>query len=178
MNEELVIQARDCLRIHLIALRESRLMMSPNFFPTDAGEWGLQTKIGLKSVSAGTRLDPGNKNTTRFLRGFVEAGVRLVSTAAPKEDELPKDEGTNVGAELVATFVAEYDLEDGKDVPTDAANEFLRTNAVYHVWSYWREYVQSTFARALLPPFTLPMMVVTKPTVRQEVQPLAMDAKS
>lgn len=173
MNEELLTQARDCLRIHLIALRESRLTMNPDFFPTDSGEWGLQTKIGLKSVVTGSRLDPGNKNTTRFLRGFVEAGVRLISTAAPKQDELPKDDGNNVGAELVATFVAEYDLEEGKNVATDAANEFLKHNAVYHVWSYWREYVQSTFARALLPQVTLPMMVFTKPTVRQEGPPSA-----
>lgn len=177
MNEELLTQARDCLRIHVIALRDSRLTMSPDFSPTDSGEWGLQTKIGLKSVASGTRLDPGNKTTTKFVRGFVEAGVRLVSTAAPKQEEPTKEDGPNVGAELIATYVAEYDLDEGKDVATEAVNEFLKHNAVYHVWSYWREYVQSTFARALLPPVTLPMMVFTKPTSGKEGQPSAQVSK-
>jgi hypothetical protein len=178
MNEELLTQARDCLRIHVIALRDSRLALNPDFFPTDPGEWGLQTKIGLKSVSTGTRLDPGHKTTTKFVRGFVEAGVRLVSTVAPKQEEPQKEDGPNVGAELVATFVAEYDLEEGKNVATEAVNEFLKHNAVYHVWSFWREYVQSTFARALLPPVTLPMMVFTKPSPGQEAKPSAPESKS
>lgn len=163
MNQDLVTKARDCLRIHSIALRESRLTMQETFFANIAQELSLQTKIGVKNVNSGTRFDERTQKSVRFVRGYIEAGVRLiaVSAPAPKEGESVKDEASNIAAELLATYLAEYDLEEGKDVAPDAANEFLQHNAVYHVWTYWREYVQSTFARAMLPHVTLPMMVFT-----------------
>jgi len=38
-----------------------------------------------------------------------------------------------------------------------ALDEFARYNVGYHVWPYWREYVQGTCARLGIPPVPVPM---------------------
>jgi hypothetical protein len=157
MNKELVESARDCLALRLISLRDAQLKSDPAFDPTVVVELNLQTRFGLKDVQWIDKSD-GAGNSSKTVRGLVEAGVRLLFPQGQSDESGPK-----VAVEFVATYSAEYDVQPNKEVSQDAAKEFLQHNAAFHVWPYWREYVQSTFNRAALPAVTLPMMVI-KPT--------------
>jgi hypothetical protein len=169
MNEELLAAARDCLNLRLISLRESQLKLDAEFDPTIQAELALQTRIGLKSFEWVEKIAP-DSTPTKGVRGLVDAGVRLVFPQSSAEDVSPK-----VAAEFTAVFLAEYECVPDKVVSDDGAKEFLQHNAVYHVWSYWREYVQSTFNRAALPVITLPMMVI-KPSVRPAAEAIQQPA--
>jgi hypothetical protein len=60
--------------------------------------------------------------------------------------------------EVDCAFRLDYDLRPGFQ-PTDAQIEaFKDGNAIFNAWPYFREYLQSTFQRMGLPPFTLPFL--------------------
>jgi hypothetical protein len=64
---------------------------------------------------------------------------------------------------IAATFIAEYEMAEGFSPSTDDLNAFVKANAVFNCWPYWREYVHSTTARMYLPPLTLPFFRVRTP---------------
>jgi hypothetical protein len=64
---------------------------------------------------------------------------------------------------IAATFIAEYEMAEGFNPPTEDLNAFVHANAVFNCWPYWREYVHSTAARMNLPPLTLPFFRVRTP---------------
>ncbi|MCC5830871.1 MAG: hypothetical protein JJU36_15600 [Phycisphaeraceae bacterium] len=55
-----------------------------------------------------------------------------------------------------ATFQLVYQLPEIDKYGKDQLQAFAEVNAVYNVWPYWREYVQSTLARMGLPTITMP----------------------
>jgi hypothetical protein len=62
-----------------------------------------------------------------------------------------------------ATLEARYDLKPNS--PTfseDDLNDYALCYCPFHVWGYWREYVQSSLARLDLPQFTLPLFLIDK----------------
>jgi hypothetical protein len=67
---------------------------------------------------------------------------------------------------IAATFIAEYEMAEGFNPSTDDLNAFVKANAVFNCWPYWREYVHSTAARMNLPPLTLPFFRVRTPKPR------------
>lgn len=87
--------------------------------------------------------------------GF-EAGVRLVDDGDLDPDHEIDD--ASIHLEIAAEFVAHYLLRDGltEENLRPALEEFARYNVGYHVWPYWREYVQSTCARVGIPPIPIP----------------------
>jgi len=64
---------------------------------------------------------------------------------------------------IAATFIAEYEMAEGFNPSSKELNAFLKTNAVFNCWPYWREYVHSTAARMNLPPLTLPFFRIRAP---------------
>jgi hypothetical protein len=164
MDKALIASAVDCLKIRLVALRDSKLLMHPEFDPLAGGNWLIQHRIALKKVESGDRTEAGRQQAIKYVRGYIESGVRLAAPPAvpsSADDGAAQNRQPFVAAELVATFIADYECNEVGKMPTnDAVREFLQHNAVFHVWPYWREYVQSTFARAQLPQITLPMLTV------------------
>lgn len=163
MDKALIASAVDCLKIRLVALRESKLTLHQDFDPLAGGNWLIQHRIALKRIETGERNEPGDGQSIKYVRGYIESGVRLAEHV--DESSGAGDGATGkqlfIAAELVATFIADYECNEVGKMPTkEAVGEFLQHNAVFHVWPYWREYVQSTFARAQLPPITLPMLTV------------------
>jgi hypothetical protein len=57
---------------------------------------------------------------------------------------------------ISATFLGEYRTAKGFRPTTKELDAFLKANATFNCWPYWREYVQSSVARMDLPPTTLP----------------------
>ena len=94
----------------------------------------------------------GSSNKIPIVRFTFETGLRFVSQAPEADGEMVD---SVVCAEIVADVLAEYRLLD--DVAETTLEEFGARNALYHVWPYWREIVQSMAVRFRLPPFPLPM---------------------
>lgn len=73
---------------------------------------------------------------------------------------------------LKAVFESVYDLNRG--MPAEAERDldaFAVTNAVVHVWPYYRELVQSTTWRMGLPPFPLPLFRITDASPTSKPKP-------
>lgn len=64
---------------------------------------------------------------------------------------------------ITATFIAEYEMAEGFSPSSEELNAFVKANAVFNCWPYWREYVHSTAARMNLPPITMPFFRVRAP---------------
>ena len=86
------------------------------------------------------------------------AGIRLVMDDVPEGEVVETDqtvEATSTAAatpivEIVASFRAKYAA--AVQLNSDELNAFFEDNVGYHVWPYWREYVQSTCSRLGLTP--------------------------
>ncbi len=94
----------------------------------------------------------GSSDKIPVVRFTFETGLRFVSKPPEADGEV---EDSMVCAEVIADIVAEYRLRG--DVDEESLQEFGSRNALYHVWPYWREVVQSMAVRFRLPPFPLPM---------------------
>lgn len=95
-----------------------------------------------------------------FVHFYFGAGVRLVDKNALETAEADEALPDNaVYLEIESEFLARYGIELGHEEDTidHALQEFARYDVGYHVWPYWREYVQSTCARLGLPPIPIPM---------------------
>lgn len=91
----------------------------------------------------GTRLVDGN-----------DAAAAAAGPAGLGEDA--------IYVEFTAEFCAHYALRQGAD-ETElqvAFEEFAKHNVGYHVWPYWREYVQSTCGRMGIPAIPVPFLLV------------------
>lgn len=61
---------------------------------------------------------------------------------------------------IETSFEIRYRLPEGFHVDPQTLTTFAETNGVYNAWPYWREFVQSMFARMGLPPVVLPVLRV------------------
>lgn len=55
-------------------------------------------------------------------------------------------------------FEADYELLEGFTLSPDAARAFKDGNAVFNLWPYFREYLQSSLQRMGMPAFTAPFL--------------------
>lgn len=91
---------------------------------------------------------------------YFGVGVRLVDaqslTAAETGEALPDDAAY---LEIECEFCAQYRITgtaDDRELQP-ALEEFGRYNVGYHIWPYWREYLQGSCARMGIPGIPLPM---------------------
>jgi hypothetical protein len=165
MNRALLNKAVDSLAIQGVFLRsaevkckegidlpfiESELSLTPQHRGAPIG----QTKVLVVSSPSGVE--------TRTVVFYFSAGSRLVESSTfstvNSEDVGPE----SVYVEMTAEFGAQYSLRHQLDeAEFDAAmEEFGRFNVAFHVWPYWREYVQSTCCRMGIPPIPVPFFLV------------------
>ncbi len=74
---------------------------------------------------------------------------------------------------IETSFEIRYGLPEGFHVDPQTLTTFAETNGVYNAWPYWREFVQSMFARMGLPPVVLPVLRVREAmeeTAAEEVE--------
>lgn len=163
MSNELLQKAIECLSIADVYLRESSLSMLPDFDPVRGGTFSVQYRIDAKKFE---HLAFEQAPETRFVRIYVETGMRLVDSgyeqAVQENQEAAKQ---HVKAEILATFVLVYGNKCS-DISDGALEIFSKKNAPFHVWPYWREHIHNLCARAHLPIAMLPMFS-TKTTSNQ-----------
>jgi hypothetical protein len=133
----------------LLPYPEVDLDLVPQYRGTPSG------KVNILKVS-----DENSGSQRRIAVCHFEAAVRLVDNARLSDTEEVDEEAVYV--EIEADFSAHYDIHDGVEDETlrPALEEFVRYNVGYHVWPYWREYVQGSCARMGIPPIPVPMYLL------------------
>lgn len=105
----------------------------------------------------------GDKVTAKsFFLVYMTLGSRVVDESVP-EGGSDKKHTQEPLAQIEGTFVAEYLLGDDFDQSDEEAlKAFALSNASFHVWPYWREYLMSTCTRLNLPKIPLPVKQFAK----------------
>lgn len=163
MNRELIDSAARALTIEAVYLRDSRVRCRNGFLPQFIEE-ELSLVPQYKSGPTGTLIgvqanDASTDDAHRFILLAFSTAVRLVDgealTAVQAGGDLVEEAQF---LEIEADFCAQYRLKQSADVEElrPAIEEFGRYNLGYHVWPYWREFVQSTCARMGIPPIPVP----------------------
>ncbi len=160
MSNALLQKAISCLAIQDVYLRGYNLTMNPEFDPKlNAAGLGVQLRANVQSGHIVTlrRSDaPPDEISSRLLRVSVETGLRFVAATPVASEAGVTTPGDAVKAELTAHFIAEYQITC-PDLSEEARNVFAEKNAAFHVWPYWREFIESACVRARLPLVVLPM---------------------
>ncbi len=73
------------------------------------------------------------------------------------------DDNEELQAEIRSKFELSYRISGDGTFSSQELEAFGEVNAVFNAWPYWRELVQSSLARMLLPPLTLPVFRVVPP---------------
>ncbi|MGI0153615.1 hypothetical protein ACQ661_08130 [Pseudidiomarina sp. WS423] len=106
--------------------------------------------------------DSDKVTSKSFFLVYITLGSRVVDQNA-LEDEGDKKHAKEPFAQIEGTFVAEYSISDDFDKSDEEAlKAFALSNASFHVWPYWREYLMSTCTRLNLPKIPLPVKQFTK----------------
>ncbi len=164
MDRELIDSAVRALAIHAVYLRDSRVRCRDEFIPQFIEE-DVSLVPQYKSGSTGTLIslqanEVSTDNASRFILMTFSAAVRLVDDEALAGVEAADDLADAAQVlQIEAEFCVQYRLKPFADVEglRPALEEFGRYNLGYHVWPYWREFVQSTCARIGIPPIPVPM---------------------
>jgi hypothetical protein len=162
MDRELIHSAVRVLAIEAVYLKNSRVHCKEGFFPQFVEE-ELSLVPQYKSGSMGKLVTAdfaSNEVAPKLILLDYAAGVRLVdgdTLATLEQGEGPPEEAQYL--EIEAEFCAQYRLDPSADLEAHrpAIEEFGRHNLGYHVWPYWREFVQGTCARMGIPPIPVPM---------------------
>ncbi len=85
---------------------------------------------------------------------YYIVGVRQIEETDSEDSD---NEKSNVLVEIRASFSALYVSKEKLDQET--INAFSEDNVGYHVWPYWREFVQSTAARLNIPAPEIPFYI-------------------
>ena len=109
-------------------------------------------EIGFQHKSKHVDAPP---NLFRVAVSFKMTGKR------PGEDTAP--------VTVECDFEADYELLEGFTLNPDAARAFKDGNAVFNMWPYFREYLQSSIQRMGLPPLTAPFLRL-QPKPRKPVE--------
>lgn len=148
MNKELLQKAAKVLIPVGVFLRNSKVYTHPGFHP-HLEQKDLQVQYKARHLSEfKLMLDEDKENGVVAFQ--YEAGVRLVDDSVDEKDD------KFIQIEIVATFTSEYQLTEASAFEEDAMSEFLNHNVRFHVWPFWREYLQSTGTRMGLPVIPLP----------------------
>ena len=79
------------------------------------------------------------------------------------------DDDEKLQAEIRGAFELSYEIPDEESFSSEELEAFGEVNAVFNAWPYWRELVQASLARMLLPPLTLPVFRVLHAKTDDEV---------
>jgi hypothetical protein len=154
MSENLALKN---LTIQNVFVREFEQTMHENFQPAlDNTDLRVQHKRGYGDGCIVNKATPENGEDEFLIYRFkYDCAMRLV------EENSLDDDSPIVVFELKATFVADYEsaieITNQEDI-----NAFGCEYVGYHVWPYWREFVQSSLQKSGLPIVPLPAYRTSK----------------
>lgn len=139
--------AQNQLSIRQVRLRDCQIKIDEQVRPYNASE-KTKSRFGFQGVS---NLMQTTANADGMGRIWVyifnyTVGVKcseIEETDLTSDDELPEL------IEILANFEAEY--VSSEEVGEACLDEFAEGNVGYHVWPYWREFVQNSLARMQMP---------------------------
>ena len=155
MADESIQRAIEALSIVDVFPRSLSVTVSDDFDQKYGEEpVRVQWRHGLRQVTilevkSGEAADSEDIPIVHFT---FETGLRYLTGETEDQEEVSE---SIVCAEILADIRAEYRLTNSIDEPSLEA--FGSQNALFHIWPYWREIVQSLSARFRLPAFALPM---------------------
>jgi hypothetical protein len=131
--------------------------------PSELG-FQIRHEVGRDGTLIELESDEGSAKM-EALRYIVETGVRFLEEGPASEDT---DTPVSVRAEIIATWVVEYQVVRREDVDESGIAAFAENNVMYHVWPYWREFIHATCARLRLPQVVLPMFKIRHRASKKE----------
>lgn len=165
MNDETLKLAQKALKLKDIYVRETNSNLSESFFPSlsgDENEIRFQTRIGTqRHVAFEAKVnekEAAGQVPSRFVDYRVLVGARFLDSSVSDEDmeneDLPTDK---VLGEITALYSVLYELVS--EINEEALIEFGNRNAPFHLWPFWREFLQSSSGKMHLPPVVLPLFM-------------------
>lgn len=113
----------------------------------------LAQVIRVVTETQETSFTDSQANEMWGYRFVYTSGVRLILS---EEEEASKDKSYTPVVEIVGVFLAKY--LSHKQLGEEELKAFCEDSVGYHVWPYWREYVQSTCGRiGFSPAFEVPV---------------------
>jgi len=142
MNENLK-SAQNSLRIKAVNLKDSNISVRDNtdLSAIDRDVTIAQVYRAVTKIQETSFLDAEKQEFWEY-RFLYTSGIRLIFL---EEEEDSQSEGYKPIMEVVAAFSAIY--LSNKKLSSEESEAFCEDSVGYHVWPYWREYVQSTCAR-------------------------------
>lgn len=167
-NGDAIQEVMTRLTIDDVGHQSSTFSIDEEFRPDveEGHEIGLQlrTAYSICVVDALFDIDDGKLCRYRF---FYDLGVRVLDSGHASEEEGDLPVIATIGARMYSQYVEVRDKET-PEVDTEILDNFGKANGLYHVWPYWREYVQSTMVRLKLPAVTIPMFRLPKESWKQK----------
>ncbi len=152
--------AQKSLCIQAVNLKESKIHIKDeiDIENIDRKKTSIQSFRGVDRIKVISSVIPESEEEIQDYRFIYAVGVRLIFSS--EREESTKD-GYEPILEIVGVFEARY-LSKAK-LDEDELGAFSNDNVGYHVWPYWREYVQSTCARiGFSPAFEVPVYIVAQ----------------
>jgi hypothetical protein len=148
------------LSVQGIFLKEGRIFVRDQLDPIliNTKETITQTFHHVKNINEFT-LDNNNGNNISWEYRFIfSVGIRLLFSS---EEEASKVDDYVPVIEIGGSFAAKYHSKE--KLIEEEQKAFSEQNVGYHVWPYWREYVQSSCGRVgFSPGFNVPLYIVEK----------------
>lgn len=152
--------AQNSLCIQSVNLRESEIFVRDDIdlSELDRAETASQSFRMVVRAKEISLTDPEGGDDAWDYRFIYSVGIRLIYLS--EEDESTKDDYKPI-LEIVADFEVKY-ISLNK-LNKEELKAFSTDNVGYHVWPYWREYVQSTCARIdLSPALEVPVYIISR----------------
>lgn len=152
MNEHLK-SAQNSLVIRTVNLKESNVLVRDEVdLPSLNRKETITQAYRVVSRIQETSFTDSQKHEVWDYRFIYTSGVRLIFS----EEETSTGEGYKPIVEIVGVFIAKY--FSAKKLEEEELKAFCEDSVGYHVWPYWREYVQSTCTRIdFSPVFEVPV---------------------
>lgn len=155
MNHEALAKVIPRLVIQQVYASSISLKTNDDYVPAVGDMTTTQLSWGTKDLRIQGLADETGKvlNFAKIRFGTIAKILRNNSGAQLSENFVP--EQNDILAEIEVSFVADYLILGEGELDKDGALEFAVHNTPYHVWPYWREYLQQLAGRANLPVPTL-----------------------
>ncbi|WP_339389045.1 hypothetical protein [Vibrio caribbeanicus] len=164
MNEQLQ-KAVTNLFIENVSLKEMQVLTDDKFDPDSIPDDIYDNAQSYKYVTKFESFDYDSsegENQLEFYRFTYSIGLRFI----PGEQRVLHEQGEietddlEPSVEFKATYLADYAVKE--PLEQEAVDLFAEHHVGFHIWPYWREFVQSSCARLGLPPLVVQPYVIKK----------------